>query len=81
MSISPYLESITSIKKLIDKLKKLNINLSHIDVGGGIGISYENEENINKTDYVNTITEAFANLDVTSFLNQEDLLLVIVEHS
>ena len=65
MSISPYLESITSIKKLIDKLKKLNINLSHIDVGGGIGISYENEENINKTDYVNTITEAFANLDVT----------------
>ena len=46
MSISPYIDSIKSIKKLIDKLHKVGLRLEHIDVGGGLGISYNDEESI-----------------------------------
>ena len=64
MSISPYIDSIKSIKKLIDKLHKVGLRLEHIDVGGGLGISYNDEESISKSDYVKTVTESLQDLDL-----------------
>ncbi len=62
-SIEPYIDSVNSIKSLIDKLKKENINISHIDVGGGLGINYENEKTVNKSDYTKCIIDLLSNLD------------------
>lgn len=63
-SIEPYLESISSIKNLIEKLEKKDIKLSHIDVGGGLGISYENEKLISKRDYIKTILNSLNDLNM-----------------
>ena len=64
MSTAPYLESISSVKKLINKLKKANINISHIDVGGGLGVAYKNEEAVSKPDFIKSITNALSDYDV-----------------
>ena len=64
MSTEPYLESISSVKKLINKLKKANINISHIDVGGGLGVAYKNEEAVSKPDFIKSITNALSDYDV-----------------
>lgn len=48
MQLEPYLESLAKILNIIDELDKMNIKLNHIDIGGGLGISYENEDVIPK---------------------------------
>jgi diaminopimelate decarboxylase len=42
-SMSPYLDAINRIKALMDQLGKLGIKLEHIDIGGGLGICYQQE--------------------------------------
>ncbi len=63
-SPKPYIESIDSIKKLICKLKENGINLEHIDVGGGIGIKYDNEQVISKPKYVQSIIKELEGLNL-----------------
>ena len=64
MSIEPYLDSISSVKKLIQKLNTIDIKLSHIDVGGGLGISYKGEKLVDKSEYVKTIINSLSDLDL-----------------
>ena len=64
MSIEPYMDSISSVKKLIKKLDSVDIKLSHIDVGGGLGISYKDEEHVDKSEYVKTIINSLSDLDL-----------------
>ena len=64
MSIEPYLDSISSVKKLIQKLDTIDIKLSHIDVGGGLGISYRGEKLVDKSEYVKTIINSLSDLDL-----------------
>ena len=64
-SIQPYLDSIKSIRSLVSELKKENINITHIDVGGGLGISYEDEDIVSKGDYIKEITNSLKDLNLT----------------
>jgi diaminopimelate decarboxylase len=64
-SIQPYLDSIKSVKSLVSELKKENINITHIDVGGGLGISYEDEDIVSKGDYIKEITNSLKDLNLT----------------
>jgi diaminopimelate decarboxylase len=64
-SIGPYLDSLKSIKALIHELKKENIELSHIDVGGGLGIKYKDENIINKDVFISTIIDELNDLNIT----------------
>lgn len=41
--LSPFLDACHRIVDLIDKLKEHGIELEHIDFGGGLGITYQNE--------------------------------------
>ncbi len=55
--ISAFKDALVKQADFISKLKqKLNINLTHINVGGGLGIDYENEATETIEDWVNTIT-------------------------
>ena len=63
-SILPFIDSIKSIKSLVSDLKKENINITHIDVGGGLGISYEGEDIVRKADYIKEITDSLRDLNV-----------------
>ena len=63
-SIQPFIDSIKSIRGLVSDLKKENINITHIDVGGGLGISYEGEDIVRKADYIKEITDSLRDLNV-----------------
>jgi diaminopimelate decarboxylase len=41
--ISPYVEAADRIIDLVDALERENVTLRHIDLGGGLGIRYQNE--------------------------------------
>ena len=63
-SIQPFIDSIKSVRSLVSDLKKENINITHIDVGGGLGISYEGEDIVRKADYIKEITDSLRDLNV-----------------
>ena len=64
-SIEPYLDSIKSIKSLVIELKKENINITHIDVGGGLGIPYKDENIVGKSNFIEKITNSLKDLNVS----------------
>jgi len=41
--VAPYLDALDKLLKLIDQLKALGITLKHLDLGGGLGIRYDDE--------------------------------------
>jgi diaminopimelate decarboxylase len=41
--VSPYLDALDKLLKLIDQLKAAGIALKHLDLGGGLGIRYDDE--------------------------------------
>jgi diaminopimelate decarboxylase len=45
--LAPFLEAMTKIIELVDSLEADGITLEHIDLGGGIGVVYKDEEAIN----------------------------------
>lgn len=49
---SPLLEALDKILYLVDQLSKSGIILKHIDIGGGIGITYDDEKPVAISDYL-----------------------------
>lgn len=43
-NVSPFVDSLKRILILIDKLKEQSLNIEYLDIGGGLGIPYKNEE-------------------------------------
>jgi diaminopimelate decarboxylase len=41
--VAPYLDALDKLLKLIDQLTTLGITLKHLDLGGGLGIRYDDE--------------------------------------
>jgi diaminopimelate decarboxylase len=41
--LAPFLDAIDKLLELIDQLQDVGIELRHIDVGGGLGVSYQSE--------------------------------------
>ncbi len=61
VNLEPFTDSAKKVLSLINELKKVNINLSHVDLGGGLGIKYKDEPLIKKRDYVRSVVEVFKN--------------------
>ena len=66
VNLNPFIDSAKKVLSLINDLKKENITLSHVDIGGGLGISYKDEALIKRRDYVHSVVKVFkdANLKV-----------------
>jgi diaminopimelate decarboxylase len=52
---APLLEALDKLIELVDTLAKEDIRLRHIDIGGGIGITYADEKPIAVKDYVSRV--------------------------
>lgn len=44
-SISPFEDALARVLKLVDELAQQGIGLNHIDLGGGLGVVYETDDN------------------------------------
>jgi diaminopimelate decarboxylase len=53
-------EAAGKILGLVDQLAREGIQLDHIDLGGGLGIRYRDEEPPTPTDYLKPLLDCFA---------------------
>ena len=57
---SPLLEALDRLIELVDRLDKEGIRLHHVDIGGGIGIAYDQDKPVAVGDYLGRL---FAKID------------------
>jgi diaminopimelate decarboxylase len=62
--LKPFVDALDRVLSLVDQLKNNNIHLSHIDIGGGIGICYQDESPPDFDIYTKAILNKIQNLDV-----------------
>ena len=62
--LKPFVDALDRVLSLVDQLKKNDIHLSHIDIGGGIGICYQNESPPDFEIYTKEILSKIQNLNV-----------------
>ena len=62
--LKPFLDALDRVLSLVDQLKKNNIHLSHIDIGGGIGICYQDESPPDFEIYIKEILGKIKGLNV-----------------
>ena len=58
--IGPFIDAISKLLKMIDTLTLMGIDIDHLDIGGGIGINYDDEKIFNFDEYASAITRLFA---------------------
>ena len=63
--LKPIYESAEIVADLVRSLEKINIELKFFDVGGGLGIQYDNETLINTYDYAQAILATLKGMDLT----------------
>ncbi|CAK0773211.1 Diaminopimelate decarboxylase [Gammaproteobacteria bacterium] len=60
-TLAPFTDALERILGLVDRLKKLGISLSHLDIGGGLGITYHQEQPPDPDTYAATLLQALHN--------------------
>ena len=63
--LEPIAEAAVIIADLVRSLKAINIDIKFFDVGGGLGVKYDNETLIEPKDYAKAIIDAIKGLDLT----------------
>ncbi|WP_062307085.1 diaminopimelate decarboxylase [Polynucleobacter sinensis] len=87
---APYLDALDKVLELVTQLKKEGIDIHHLDLGGGLGISYGDETPPDITEFTNTLLNrvaerGFGHLDVVlepgrSLVGNAGVLLTTVEY-
>lgn len=63
--IQPFLDALDRVLHLVDRLNDLGIKLSHIDVGGGLGVCYQDEKPPHPNEYAKAIAEKLKGYQLT----------------
>ncbi len=63
--VAPFVEALERIKELIFSLRKEGINIRYLDLGGGLGITYDQETPPHPIDYAKAIIESAKDIDCT----------------
>lgn len=56
-SVAPFLDALDRVLALIDTLAGQGIEIHHLDIGGGLGVTYEDEQPPQPSDYVTALAE------------------------
>lgn len=59
-STGPFVDSLERVLRLVDRLAAERITLQHVDVGGGLGIRYRDEQPPSPDEYVDALLGALA---------------------
>jgi diaminopimelate decarboxylase len=62
--VDPFIDALERVLALADKLKAKGINIKHLDIGGGLGVRYKDEEPPLPSDYTKCL---FANEKVRDY--------------
>ncbi|MGC8554338.1 MAG: diaminopimelate decarboxylase [Candidatus Acidulodesulfobacterium sp.] len=61
--ISPFKDAVEIIKELLDRITAKGFDIKYLDLGGGLGITYENEMPPHPSTYMNSIKNILKNYD------------------
>jgi diaminopimelate decarboxylase len=64
-SLPPFLDALDRLLGLIDRLGECGIHLQHIDLGGGVGVRYRDEEPPLVSDYIKAVRQRTEGRDLT----------------
>ncbi len=64
----PFQEALASLRSLLSEIKKMDIHIRYLDMGGGLGITYDDESPPHPREYAQSILES---------LRGEDLHLIL----
>ncbi len=53
--VAPFLDALDKLLVLIDQLSELGVTISHLDIGGGLGVTYKDETPPHPTEYMEAI--------------------------
>jgi diaminopimelate decarboxylase len=65
---APFLEAIQKLKGLIGQLENLGIQIEYCDLGGGLGITYDQEEPPHPREYARSVIKALGQVPFTLIL-------------
>ena len=63
--VSPFIEALAKVKAFVQGLAEQGITIDYIDLGGGVGITYDAEEPPHPEQYAEAIKAELAGLDAT----------------
>lgn len=64
IDVSPFVDALDKVLNLVERLNECGIAINHLDLGGGIGIKYNDEKTIDIADYVATVIEKVGDLEI-----------------
>ncbi|MEN9558837.1 MAG: diaminopimelate decarboxylase, partial [Pseudomonadota bacterium] len=67
-TLAPYEEALCKLLQVVDTLAQEGICLEHVDLGGGIGISYTDEEPVDLSAYATMVKKHFAGRNLKLYL-------------
>tara|TARA_A100001011_G_scaffold361446_1_gene409564 strand:- start:1093 stop:2178 length:1086 start_codon:yes stop_codon:yes gene_type:complete len=75
-SLKPFKKAYTIMYDIIKNLRSIGHKIDHVDLGGGLGVSYTTEENIPTfKEYANLIQSIFGNADIKVYIEPGRLLV------
>jgi diaminopimelate decarboxylase len=73
--VSPFVDSVRKVRKLINDLRGAGIHIRYLDLGGGLGITYNDEKPPLPVEYASAIREAIGDLNLTLILEPGRVLV------
>jgi diaminopimelate decarboxylase len=73
--VSPFVDAAKRVRTLVDRLLKKGMGIRYVDIGGGLGITYNDELPPDPKAYSEAVTAAFRGLDVTLVLEPGRVLV------
>ena len=68
LELGPFIEAVTSLKKMILELRGLGMAIEMLDIGGGLGITYKDELPPDPKQYANVVKENLGDIGITLIL-------------
>jgi diaminopimelate decarboxylase len=68
VEVEPIVEALKKLKQLVQNLREEGIEIQYLDLGGGLGITYEDEEPPHPVEYASTLLEEVRGFDCTLIL-------------
>jgi diaminopimelate decarboxylase len=63
--LSPFIDALARLKELIRRLREGGITIRYLDLGGGLGITYDREEPPHPSEYARAIMDVARQMDCT----------------
>lgn len=66
--VEPFLDALDRLLNLIDQLAEQGIQIEHLDLGGGLGVTYKDEQPVSAASYMQAVKERLQGRELTLVL-------------